>query len=109
MTDTFESYKLFNLHETCSKPLVVMKAEQFNLRHGVRYRSILMYIISEKNFILGGQLKQGQSYVVISSIKLHNYTKENIRVVGLITMPLLVVAGERQSLTERNWLSNRLA
>ena len=34
--------------------------------------------------MLGGQLKQGKSYIVASSAKLHNYTRETIRVVGSI-------------------------
>ena len=69
-----------------------------------------------KHFVPCGPFRQGQSCKHHSSVKLHTYTKEAIKVLGSITvkvtyktqakdLPLLVVAGEGPSLLGRNWLA----
>jgi len=75
----------------------------------------LLSIISEKTY---KSLWSSQQQPVLedTSVRLHTYTKESIRVLGQIAvevtykeqvrmLPLLVVAVERPSLFGRNWLA----
>ena len=72
-------------------------------------------IISEKTFNSLWST-QARPKLEASSVKLHTYTKEAMRVIGSITveatyktqaktLPLLVVAGEGPSVIGRNWLT----
>ena len=115
VSDTSEAYELFNLQETRTKPLVVtVKLNNSSLDMELDTGASLS-IISEKTFNSLWST-QARPKLEASSVKLHTYTKEAIRVVGSIsvevtyktqakTLPLLVVAGEGPSLIGRNWLT----
>ena len=79
------------------------------------YTGASLSIISEKTFCALWPL-QARPKLQTSSVKLHTYTKEAIKVLSSITvkvayktqvkdLPLLVVAGEGPSLLGRNWLA----
>ena len=115
VSDTSESYELFNLQETRTKALVVtVKLNNSTLDMELDTGASLS-IISEKT-LYSLWSTQARPKLETSSVKLHTYTKEAIRVVGSInvevtyktqakTLPLLVVAGEGPSLIGRNWLT----
>ena len=113
--DTAESYELFNLQETRSKPLVVTVKLNDSTTDMELDTGASLSIISEKTFCALWPL-QARPKLQTSSVKLHTYTKEAIKVLGSITvkvayktqvkdLPLLVVAGEGPSLLGRNWLA----
>ena len=114
VSDTSESYELFNLQETRSKPLVVaVKLNNSTINMEIDTGASLS-IISEKTFYSLWPT-QARPKLQASSVKLHTYTKEAIKVLGSIqvevtyktqvkALPLLVVAGEGPSLLGRNWL-----
>ena len=115
VSDTAESYELFNLQETRSKPLVVTVKLNDSTTDMELDTGASLSIISEKTFCALWPL-QARPKLQTSSVKLHTYTKEAIKVLGSITvkvayktqikdLPLLVVAGEGPSLLGRNWLA----
>ena len=117
MNNTSESYELFNLQESRSKPLIVtLKLNNSILDMELDTRASLS-IISEKTYYSLWSI-QARPKLEVSSVKLHTYTKEAIKVVGSMsmevtykaqakTLPLLVVAGEGPSLIGKNWLNQR--
>ena len=115
VSDTSESYELFNLQETRSKPLVVTVKLNNSTAHMELDTGASLSIISEKKFCSLWST-QARPELQSSSVKLHTYTKQAIEVLGSITvkvtyktqvkdLPLLVVAGEGPSLLGRNWLT----
>ena len=115
VSDTSESYEFFNLQETRSKPLVVTVKLNDSTTNMEVDTGASLSIISEKTFCFLWST-QARPKLQTSSVKLHTYTKEAIKVLGLVTVkvkyktqvkdqPLLVVAGEGPSLLGRNWLT----
>lgn len=115
VSDTSESYELFNLQETRSKPLVVTVKLNNSIVHMELDTGASLSILSEKTFCSLWST-QARPKLQTSSVKLHTYTKEAIKVLGSITvkvtyktqmkdLPLLVVAGEGPSLLGRFWLT----
>ena len=115
VSDTSESYELFNLQETRSKPLVVTVKLNNSTAHMELDTGASLSIISEKTFCSLWST-QARPELQSSSVKLHTYTKQAIEVLGSIMvkvtyktqvkdLPLLVVAGEGSSLLGRNWLT----
>ena len=115
LSDTSESYEPFKLQETRSKPLVVtVKLNKAETDIEVDTGASLS-LISKKTFYSSWPNKPHPK-LELSSVKLHTYTKEAIKVLGSIvveviyktqikTLPLLVIAGEGPSLLGRNWLT----
>ena len=101
-----------NLQESRSKPLIVT----LQLNHLVLDMELdtgaSLSIVSEKTYY-SLWFTQARPKLEESSVKLHTYTKEAIKVIGSImmevtcktqvkTLPLLVVAGEEPNLIGRN-------
>ena len=114
-SDTSDSYEMFNLSGTQGKPYFVnVQLNNCDLEMEIDTGASLS-IMSEQTY---HSLWQTQSRPDLqpTTVKLHTYTKEPIKVLGIITvhvcykeqnksMPLLVVAGHGPSLLGRDWLA----
>ena len=114
-SDTSDSYEMFNLSGTQGKPYFVnVQLNNCDLEMEIDTGASLS-IMSEQTY---HSLWQTQSRPELqpTTVKLHTYTKEPIKVLGIITvhvcykeqnksMPLLVVAGHGPSLLGRDWLA----
>ena len=109
-----ESYQLYNLQNSRSKPLeITLLVNQKELTMEIDTGAALS-LISEKT--IKTVWYNAQPTLEPSNVKLHTYTKESIAVVGTMrtevgyegqnkTLTLYVVAGEGPSLLGRDWLT----
>ena len=114
-SDTSDSYEMFNLSGTQGKPYFVnVQLNNCDLEMEIDTGASLS-IMSEQTYHSLWPI-QSRPELQPTTVKLHTYTKEPIKVLGIITvhvcykeqnksMPLLVVAGHGPSLLGRDWLA----